>query len=221
MALFKDRRDGGRQLAHLLCARAPFHRGLVLALARGGVPVGFEIARALDLELDVLVVRKLGVPGCEELAMGAVVSGGFRVLDQDLVDAHGISESEIERAQAAARGEIDQQEQRYRSRGPRPLLTGRDLLLVDDGLATGASMEAAVNAVQVAEPSQVLVAVPVGSAVACSRLAVRVDDLVCWGALSDLQTIGRWYGDFAPVTTEEVQALLAEASVHRRAASAG
>src|ERR1700682_5156547 len=177
--LFRDRRDAGRLLAERLAAYANRPDVLVLALPRGGVPVGYEVARALRAPLDVFVVRKLGVPGYEELAMGAVATGGVRVLNDQLVERLGIPESLIDAVAARARQELARRERLYRGNRPPPDVRGRTGILVDDGLATGATMQAAIKALRQQDPARIVVAVPIASRQACEELREEVDDVIC------------------------------------------
>ncbi len=182
---------------------------VVLGLPRGGVPVAWEVARALGAPLDVVVVRKLGVPGREELAMGAVASGGVLVVNDDVTAGLRLGDAELRRAARAAIAAVEEREARYRAGRPALDLRDRRALLVDDGLATGATMRAAVGAVARAGAAAVIVAVPVGAAEVCARLRAEVDDLVCARTPSPFRAVGAWYRDFEPTSDEEVRALLA------------
>src|SRR5438309_3566121 len=177
--LFRDRRDAGRLLAEKLAAYATRPDVLVLALPRGGVPVAYEIARRLGAPLDVFVVRKLGVPGHEELAMGALASGGVRVLNEDLIRELGIPEPVIEAATNREQNELDRRERAYRGTRPSPDLRGKTVVLVDDGLATGNTMRAAVEAVRAQHPERIIVAVPVAARASCEELAEVADEVLC------------------------------------------
>jgi len=180
----------------------------VLASPRGGVPVGCEVARALGVPLDVFVVRKLGVPGHEELAMGAIASGGVRLLNEDVVALAGVSEEAIDEVAAREAAEIRRRERVYRGdRGP-PDLRGRTVILVDDGLATGASMRAAAAAVRRQGPAWVVVAVPAAAADTCETLRGEVDELVCLMTPEPFHAVGQWYDDFSQTSDEEVRQLL-------------
>ena len=204
---FLDRVDAGRQLARVLL----HHRGtdaLVLGLPRGGVPVAAEVADALEAELDVLVVRKLGVPGHEELAMGAVAGGGLRVLNQDVLSRLGLSASVVEGATARAAAVVADRERAYRGDRPAPVLRGRRVVLVDDGLATGATMRVAVRAVTGAGASPVVVAVPVAPPSACEALRALADEVVCLHTPSSFLAVGAWYDDFSETSDDEVRSLL-------------
>lgn len=206
--LFRDRREAGRLLAAKLTAYANRPDVIVLALPRGGVPVADEVARALGAPLDVFVVRKLGVPGYEELAMGAVATGGVRVLNDQLVNRLGIPDHLIDAVAVREGQELARRERLYR--GGRPLLDVRDrtVILVDDGLATGATMHAAIAALRQLHPARIVVAVPTASPETCEEMRAEVDDVICAITPEPFQAVGRWYQDFAQTTDEEVQDLL-------------
>ena len=206
---FPDRSAAGRALGAALRARLAGQQPVVLGLPRGGVPVAAAVAHALGAPLDVLVVRKLGAPGRGELAIGAVASGGVTVVDQDLVRRLRVSDDHLRRVLAAEREELARRELAYRGRSGVVPLTGRLVVLVDDGLATGASMQAALDAVRVTGPAQVVVAVPVGAPEACARLARTADDLVCLQAPTRFRAVGAHYTDFSQTSDGEVQRLLA------------
>ena len=182
---------------------------LVLALPRGGVPVAFQVAGGLHAELDVLLVRKLGLPGEEELAIGAVASGGVRVLNEDLVRELHLSPSLIDQITAREERELERREDLYREHQPPAPIRGRTVILVDDGLATGASMKAAILAVRLQEPGRVIVAVPVAARQTCEEFSGYVDKIVCAYAPSRFMAVGVWYEEFAQTTDEEVRRLLA------------
>ena len=205
---FRDRREAGERLAEQLRAYGNRPDVIVLALPRGGVPVGFEVAEALRAPLDVFVVRKLGVPGQEELAMGALASGGTRVLDNEIVRLARVTESEIERATAFAAEEMARQERRYRGERRFPCVDGKTVILVDDGLATGSTMRAAVLALRSQHPAKVVVAVPVGAPETCDALGSVADDVVCVETPEPFRAVGLWYEDFSQTTDDEVHALL-------------
>jgi putative phosphoribosyl transferase len=208
---FRDREHAGRVLGERLRSYAGRENLLVLGLPRGGVPVAFEVARALDAPLDVFVVRKLGVPGHEELAMGALASGGVRVLNEELVEQLGIDDESIARAAAAEAAELERRERAYRGdRGPVEA-AGRTVILVDDGLATGATMRAASQAVRAQQPERLVVAAPVAAAQTCRELREEVDEVVCALTPDPFAAVGLWYEDFAPTEDEEVRRLLAAA----------
>src|SRR5690242_5853476 len=205
---FKDRTEAGRSLAEQLAHLAGSPDLLVLALPRGGVPVAFEVAQALEAPLDVFLVRKLGVPGHEELAMGAIASGGVRVLNQALVRHLGIPLSAVERVTQREQQEILRRERLYRE-GRAPLNpAGRRVVLVDDGLATGATMLAAVRAIRVENPERIVVAVPVASKQACEDLGQDADEVVCAATPEPFASVGAWYEDFTQTSDDEVRDLL-------------
>jgi putative phosphoribosyl transferase len=208
---FRDRYAAGRQLAAKLVAYANRPDVVVLALPRGGVPVGYEVARALGAPLDVFVVRKLGLPWNEELAMGAIASGGVRVLDPDLIRFARVSEDEVQRITAAEQAELERRERRYRGDRPFPDLRGKTVILVDDGLATGSTMRAAVAALRQEGPSRVVVAVPVAAPETCGALRDVADEVVCTFTPEPFRGVGLWYDDFSQTTDDEVQELLERA----------
>jgi putative phosphoribosyl transferase len=209
---FLNRRDAGRQLAAKLAGYADDPRVLVLGLPRGGVPVAFEVARALHVPLDVLVVRKLGVPGHRELAMGAIASGGTRVLNVDVIQALGIVPAEVESVAASELLELDRQQRAYRGNAPLPKLSERTIIVVDDGLATGSTMRAAVGALRHSKPARVIVAVPVAAAETVRRLGEEADAVICLSAPPDFHAVSTWYEDFSQTSDEEVRKLLESAS---------
>jgi predicted phosphoribosyltransferase len=209
MERFRDRRDAGRQLADRLASQVG-REALVLGLPRGGVPVAYEIARTLDLPLDVFVVRKLGVPGREELAAGALASGGVRVLNEDVVSALDIPPEVLDAVEAREAAELERRERVYRGNRPGPSLRDREVILVDDGMATGASMRAAVRAVRAASPARVVVAVPVAAPEAVEALRMDADDVTVVSMPAWLDGVGQWYDDFAQTSDEEVRGLLSE-----------
>ena len=211
MQRFRDRSDAGRQLAAQLDELRGRNDLLVLALPRGGVPVGFEVARALGAPLDVFVVRKLGVPGHEELAMGAIATGGARVLNDEVVGRLGISPATLESVAAREAEEVARRERLYRGDRPPPDVAGRAVVLVDDGLATGATMRAAVAAVREQGPAQIVVAVPTGSAETCRDLRDEADEVACLISPDPFLAVGFWYDDFGQVSDDEVRALLDQA----------
>ena len=206
---FRDRYDAGRVLAAKLSAYADRPDALVLALPRGGVPVGYEVAKILSAPLDVMVVRKLGFPGQPELAMGAIGSGGVRVLDERLIREVGIfSKNEIERIAAREAHEVERREQNYRAGRPALDLRGRRVVLVDDGLATGSTMLAAIECVRRLSASAVMVAVPVASRQAGERVRKVADDYVCLATPESFGAVGEWYEDFRQTNDVEVRKLL-------------
>jgi putative phosphoribosyl transferase len=205
--LFRDRRHAGQVLAEKLKDIVD-PDAIVLALPRGGVPVGFEIAEALRCDLDVFLVRKIGVPGQEELAIGAIASGGIRVLNQELIEHLDISPAVIERLTAREQQEIERREQLYRE-GRRALsIRSRTAILADDGLATGASMLAAARAVRLREPKQIVVAVPLASPDACEDFRHHVDRVVCISTPHPFYAVSVWYEDFSQTSDAEVRELL-------------
>ena len=212
MQRFPDRRDAGRQLAGKLSKYAGRPDVIVLALPRGGVPVAYEVAQAIQAPLDVLIVRKLGLPGEEELAIGAIASGGIRILNQDIIDALAVSQAVIDHVTEQEKTELERRERQYR--GERPVLEigDRTVILVDDGLATGASMLAAVRATRLCYPAKVVVAVPVASYQATFILRQEVDEVICVRVPDDFEGVGRWFEDFSQTTDEEVRHLLENAS---------
>ena len=205
---FQDRREGGERLAEQLRAYANRADVIVLALPRGGVPVGFEVADALRVPLDVFVVRKLGVPGQGELAMGALASGGVRVLDNDVIRMARVAATDIERTTLVAANELSRLEARYRGARPFPDIHGKTVILVDDGLATGSTMRAAVQAVRAQSPAAIVVAVPVGAIETCDALRAIADAVVCIATPEPFRAVGLWYEDFSQTTDDEVHALL-------------
>ena len=207
---FQNRRTAGIELARELHAYANDPHALVLALPRGGVPVAYEIARALNLPLDVFIVRKLGVPGYEELALGAIASGGVRVLNDEVVRRTGISPAQIEKVAQREQQEIQRREWEYRGDLPPLNVRGKTVTLIDDGLATGATMHAAVEALRQSGADRIVVAVPVGSTDACERIAREADELICPLQPYDFEAVSAWYLDFSQTSDEEVHELLAE-----------
>lgn len=210
---FRNRRDAGRRLAAELRTYANRSDVIVLALPRGGVPVGYEVATALDVPLDVFVVRKLGLPWHDELAMGALASGGVRILDDDLIRVARVSTEDIERVTAAEQVELERRERRYRGDRPFADLTGKTVLLVDDGLATGSTMRAAVAALRQKVPRRIVVAVPVAAPATCDAFRDIADDIVCAVTPEPFRAVGLWYDDFSQTTDEEVHELLVQAGV--------
>lgn len=210
---FHDRREAGQLLARQLTDYKGRDDVIILALPRGGVPIGFEIARELKAPLEVFVVRKLGVPWHPELAMGAIAPGGIEVLNGDVVTAYKIPPNVI-RAVAEREGqELQRRLQQYRGSRPFPDLKDHTVILVDDGLATGSTMKAAVEAVRQQRPKAVVVAVPVAAVSTCQEFRYRVDDIVCLQTPPDFAAVGMWYEDFSQTTDEEVTQLLSESSV--------
>lgn len=212
---FRDRREAGRVLADSLAAYRGKPDLLVLGLARGGVPVGWEVAAGLDADLDVFLVRKLGVPTQPELAMGALASGGRVVMNEDVLSSLRISDEQVHRVIEAESAELRRRELAYRGGRPGADPRARIAVLVDDGIATGASMLAAVRAVRAAGPQAVVVAVPVGPASGCRMLAREADDVVCATMPRDFNAVGQVYADFHQVSDDEVRALLSTATEPR------
>jgi len=206
--LFHDRFEAGQHLARKLAKYANRPDLLVLALPRGGVPVGFEVARALQGPLDIFLVRKLGVPGQEELALGAIASGGVRVLNEDILGAVEIPDEMLSTIEAKERQELQRRERDYRGDHPPPDIRGRTVILVDDGLATGSTMRAAVAALRQQHPTRIIAAVPVGSPETCAELQVVADEAVCANMPEPFLAVGLWYDDFSQTTDEEVRELL-------------
>ena len=211
MSEFADRTDAGRRLAQELSEYEDREDTVVLGLPRGGVPVAFEVTRKLEAPLDVFVVRKLGVPGNPELAMGAIASGGVRVVNEEVVSSTRISDQQIERVSQEEREKLERREQTYRGARPGLSLEGKVVLLVDDGLATGATMRAAINALREHRPREIVVAVPTGPAETCSELEGMVDEVICLTTPSPFLGVGGSYQDFSQTTDEEVRDLLERA----------
>jgi predicted phosphoribosyltransferase len=209
---FHDRAEAGRLLADRLRHHAGRDDVIVLALPRGGVPVGYEVAKALCAPLDVFVVRKLGVPGYEELAMGAIASGGLVVLNREALQALPITEADLQRAAAAELRELERREEAYRGGHDPPDVEGKTVILVDDGLATGSTMRAAALAVRQLNPARVVVAVPVAAAETCDEFRDVVDEIVCGVTPRPFRAVGLWYEDFTQTSDEEVRELLARAN---------
>ena len=212
LKLFRDRVEAGRMLAGELKRYAGRDDVLVLALPRGGVPVAFEVAKALRAPLDVFLVRKLGVPGEEELAMGAVASGGVRVLNKDVVQWHRIRRSTIESVAQREQLELERRERLYRHGRPMPKISNMTIILVDDGLATGATMRAAVTALRSYNPSRIVIAVPTGPPDTCRLFQDEAEAVVCATTPEPFWAIGSWYEDFRQTTDEEVQSFLDRAA---------
>ena len=208
--IYTNRRHAGTELAARLSHLEGRRDVVILALPRGGVPVAFEVARALGAPLDVFLVRKLGLPGRRELAMGAIASGGVRVVNPDAVAWYGVTEADLDAAAREEQRELERQERRYREGRPLPELRDRVVVLVDDGLATGSTMRAAVRAVRAHDPARVVVAVPVGAAETCRDFATLADEIVCPLMPADFSAVGEWYEDFSPTTDEEVHDLLTQ-----------
>lgn len=209
--VYRDRRHAGQVLAQRLVDFKDRPDVIVLALPRGGVPVAFEVAQALHAPLDVFIVRKLGVPGREEYAMGAIASGEVCVLNHEVVDWLGISQADIDAVLQAERLELARREHLYREAKPMPSLHARTVLLVDDGLATGSTMRAAIRACRQQQPRHLVAAIPVADADVCESLRNEADEVVCASTPEFFQAVGRWYEDFSQTSDDEVRALLAAA----------
>ena len=207
-ARFHDRKEAGQRLAMRLESYAGRPDVIVLALPRGGVPVGAEVASAIAAPLDVFVVRKLGVPGQEELAMGALAGNGVRVLDQSIMAASGVTEDQVERITRAEQLELERRDRQYRGDRPAPDVKGKTIILVDDGLATGASMRAAVMALRPQQPARIVVAVPVAAPETCELFRDIADEIICVETPDPFQAVGLWYEDFSQTSDAEVRTLL-------------
>jgi predicted phosphoribosyltransferase len=210
--LFANRDEAGRVLAAQLSAYANREDVVVLALPRGGVPVGFQVARILRAPLDVFVVRKLGVPGYEELAMGAIATGGVRFLDTDMITVLGLSDEAVEATTARELRELERRERRYRGGRPLPDVRDRTVILVDDGLATGSTMRAAIEALQRLEPARIVAAIPVADPTTCGEIAAEADEVVCARTPRQFRAVGLWYTDFSQTTDDQVRDLLQRAA---------
>jgi predicted phosphoribosyltransferase len=213
---FRDRRAAGALLAERVRHYKDREDVVVLGLPRGGVPVAYEVARALNAPLDVFVVRKLGVPGHRELAMGAIASGGVRVLNDEVVAMLSIPASAIEETAREERAELERRERAYRDGRSAAEVRGRVVLLIDDGLATGSTMKAAVQAVRARAPARIVVAVPVGAPQTCAELAAIADEVVCARQPERFAAVGQWYADFEQTSDAEVRALLRERAAVRQ-----
>jgi predicted phosphoribosyltransferase len=212
LKLFRDRAEAGRRLAARLLEYASRPDVLVLALPRGGVPVAFEVARALEAPLEIFVVRKLGVPGHEELAMGAIAFGGTLVLNNDVIESLNPPFRVIQAIAARERLEIERRERAYRGNRPQLEVRGRTVILVDDGLATGSTMRAAVAALRRLGPARLIVAVPTAAPSTCAELGQEVDECICVMTPEPFHAVGVWYENFYQVTDDEVHTLLERAS---------
>jgi len=216
LTTFRDRSDAGRVLATLLEEYRDRAGAIVLALPRGGVPVGYEVAQELGISLDVLIVRKLGVPGHEELAMGAIASGGVRVVNEDVVRHLRIAPGIVDAVAERESGEIERREREYRDGRPRPRVKGQVVILVDDGLATGSTMKAAVAALRQQNPASIVVAVPVAAVDVGEEFRAIADRFVCASEPETLTAVSAWYDDFSQTSDKEVRALLAKAEGARK-----
>lgn len=215
MALFENRVDAGKKLAKELSEYANRPDVLILALPRGGVPVAFEVAKELNLDMDIFLVRKLGVPGNEELAMGAIASEDIRVLNEDIISSFQIPDRVVATVAANELRELQRRERAYRGDRPKPDINGKTVILIDDGLATGATMRAAVEALKIKNPAKIVVAVPTAAADTCMFFKEKVDEIICVATPEPFYGVGAWYGDFSQTTDEEVCKLLDEASSFR------
>jgi putative phosphoribosyl transferase len=216
-AYYRDRTHAGRELASKLLEYADRPDVLVLALPRGGVPVAYEVATALRAPLDVFIVRKLGVPGHEEYAMGAIATGGVRVLDERVVRTARVTRAELDAVTAAEQRELERRERQYRGDRPPPDVAGRTVILVDDGLATGSTMRAAVAALREEGAARVVVAVPIAPPDTCDAFRDVVDDIVCARTPEPFYAVGLWYEDFSQTTDDEVHELLDRAAASHSA----
>jgi putative phosphoribosyl transferase len=206
--IFRDRGDAGIQLVARLLHYAGDPTVVVLGLPRGGIPVAYQVARRLEVPLDIFVVRKLGVPGHRELAMGAIATGGVRVLNPEVVSALRISEPMIAEVAAQEQQELERQQRAYRGEVPFPDLAGRTVIVVDDGLATGSTMRAAVRALRLMQPARIVVGAPVAAAETCRSLAQEADEMVCVSTPSEFHAVSVWYQEFSQTSDEEVRSLL-------------
>ena len=209
--IYHDRSEAGKELATKLSAYKDRDDVLVLALPRGGVPVAFEVAQALDAPLDVFLVRKLGVPGHEELAMGAIATGGVRVLNEEVVEYLKIPDRVIDSIAATELKELKRREIAYRGNRPEPEVKGKTVILIDDGLATGSTIRAAAQALRQQQPARIVVAVPVSAPETCDEYRIGVDEIICAATPEPFWGVGLWYHDFSQTTDEEVRDLLERA----------
>jgi putative phosphoribosyl transferase len=217
--IYRDRIEAGKRLAERLADYANRPDVLVLALPRGGVPVAFEVARELQAPLDIFLVRKLGVPGHEELAMGAIATGGVRVLNEDVVNHLRVPGEVIDAVAAEELRELGRRERAYRGERLAPDVKGKTVILVDDGLATGSTMRAAAAALRQQQPARIVVAVPVSAPQTCDEYRMGVDEIVCAVTPEPFHAVGQWYEDFSQTTDEEVRELLARAAEGRSEAA--
>jgi putative phosphoribosyl transferase len=209
--IFRNRTEGGQVLAGLLQKHSKDPDTIVLGLPRGGLPVAYEVAKSLKAPLDVFVVRKLGVPGHEELAMGAVASGGIRYLNQSVIDAIRIDSRTIDAVSAIEEAEIRRRDRLYRGHQPPLDVRGKNVILVDDGLATGSTMRAAIAALRQQQPTRIVVAVPAGSVDVCEEIGREADEAICASTPEPFNSVGQWYQDFSQTTDAEVRDLLLRA----------
>jgi predicted phosphoribosyltransferase len=217
--IYRNRIEAGKRLASRLADYVNRSDVLVLALPRGGVPVAFEVAEALKAPLDIFLVRKLGVPGQEELAMGAIATGGVRVLNEDVVGYLRVPGEVIDAVAADELRELERRERAYRGDRPAPDVKGKTVILVDDGLATGSTMRAAAAALRQQQPARIVVAVPVSAPQTCDEYRMGVDEIICAITPEPFRAVGQWYEDFSQTTDEEVRELLARAAGGRRSAA--
>ena len=216
--IFRDRHEAGRRLAAQLMDYADRPDVLVLALPRGGVPVAFEVAQALHAPLDLFLVRKLGVPGHEELAMGAIATGGVRVLNDEVLRYLHVPDEVIDAVASKEQRELERRERLYRDDRPAPDVRGRTVILVDDGLATGSTMRAAAAALRQQQPAKIIIAVPVSAPQTCDEFRSEVDEIVCAVTPEPFHAVGLWYKDFSQTTDQEVRDLLERATHERQRA---
>jgi putative phosphoribosyl transferase len=218
---FKNRTEAGQLLAEKLNAYANRPDVLVVALPRGGVPVAYEVARALNAPLDVFLVRKLGLPGHKELAMGAIATGGVRVLNSEVVRSYDIPDILIDAVAATEQAELNRRERAYRGDRPPLDVRGRTVILIDDGLATGSTMRAAVAALKKQQPARIVVAVPIAPPETCDELRDEVDEVVCAATPEPFYALGLWYEDFSQTSDQEVRSLLEQAGRERSVSATG
>lgn len=218
--IFRDRSEAGRHLATKLTRYKDRPDVLVLALPRGGVPVAFEVAQTLHVPLDIFLVRKLGVPGHEELAMGAIATGDVRVLNEDMIDYLGIPPTVIDSIAETELKELKRRERAYRGNRPEPDVNDKTIILIDDGLATGSTIRAAAQAIRRQAPARIIVAVPVSAQETCDEYRIGVDEIVCALTPEPFFGVGQWYLDFSQTTDEEVRDLLAQARGETKISSA-
>ena len=208
MSIFSDRREAGKLLAEQLLQFADKPDVLVLALPRGGVPVAFEVAKKLKAPLDIFIVRKLGVPGHEELAMGAIATGGIRVMNEEVMNYLDIHQLTIEQVTQRELREIRRREEQYRGNRNEPIIKNKDIIIIDDGLATGSTMKAGIKALKLQKPASITVGVPVADPDICNEIGKLVEQIVCLEKPTNLIAVGKWYQDFSQTTDEEVIELL-------------
>jgi putative phosphoribosyl transferase len=214
--IYSNRSEAGKFLAVLLTSYADRTDVLVLALPRGGVPVAFEVAKELRAPLDIFLVRKLGLPGHEEFAIGAIATGGVRVLNDDVVDYLGISDDVIDSIAAKELRELERRERAYRGDRREPNVRGKTVVLVDDGLATGSTMRAAASALRQQAPARIVVAVPVSAPQTCDEYRMGVDEIICAATPERFYGVGRWYRDFSQTSDDEVRELLKRSRSEQR-----